>query len=1387
MIDWIKQSKALIFLAVQDLSGRMRDLSGSDGKRQRNYCINFGKTTKHQTMPGPRPNLKTSLFSLLALIISLFVQAQPNLYFENLGIEDGLLDLKVMSILQDRKGFMWFGTEMGGLCRYDGQQMKVFSYDPGSPEYKYPGRCVSAIFEDEAGYIWSIGGPPNGLHRFDPTKEIVVEQYLIEGWSNSAYLANSGRIWVGHRKEGLLFLDKGSGVIKSFKEEYAPDLKKAYVRQIVEDETGDLWFSYPNGIYQWTEADHNLVYHPFRENLYRAFDDHLITSVFEDSAQNLWAGTKTGLYLFDRQQKRFRKYAIPGQNSVIISLGEDQDGYLWIGHEMGLFLHHPKTGRGKQYSKAVGVKGRVQGGPATIYRDPQGTMWLGQWAEGIDYWSPRRKSFRAYQYDPKVENSLGWNTVSGLCVNSDDQIWVACGQLQLFNPKEGSFVQKSQFDLNQSGASDVMADGANRLWVNSWGQGLRLLNAAGRVLASFQADPTSKDSLPGNAATFSYADRQGNIWVGVWFEGLFRYLPEHHSFLKYPLFHPETKAPLGTGIKTIHEDRHGRLWIGEGHELSKLTTDYTVEEVYDISTHQIHEDTAGMFWIASLDGLVRLDPQTGQQRVWRKKDGLPVNDVHSILADDRGGLWLGTKLGLAHFDIQTEVFTAYDVSDGLPGYQFNTSANLKTKNGEFYFGLREGMLRFHPDSIQPNPHIPPVVITDFKVNNASVPIKISESDTTKQTTFLENHIAYTDEVRLTWRQNDLSLSFSALNYLKPEKNQYKYRLDNYDEQWTFTDAKNPTAIYTNLDPGKYTFQVIGSNNDGVWNNEGASLSIIITPPWWATWWAYGLYGLLILGALYGIRTYELKRKLAHYEASRLRELDAVKGRLYTNITHEFRTPISIILGITGQVKKQVQSKVAANLEMIERNGKQLLHLVNQLLDLSRLESGKFELNYVQGDIIQFLKYLTESFHSLAEQKAIQLHFLSDLDSLSMDYDPERLQQVFYNLLSNALKFTPEGGNVYFQTALMNEQFLELKVKDTGIGIPQDQIAKVFDRFYQLDDSNTRRAGGTGIGLALVRELVRQMGGTIAVKSKVSKGTEFILTLPIRRLAALAPKIDLNGHSSIPRQNNIALPKLSTEIEGPRVLVIEDNPDVRHYIQNCLISQYQVEMAFDGEEGIQKAQKIIPDLILCDVMMPIKDGFEVCDTLKQDRRTSHIPIIMLTAKADFQSKLQGLKKGADIYLAKPFQEEELLLNLQNLLLQRERLQQHYQFVSGLTQQSAQEGLGQNTETDFVECVKSKIYAHLTDNTFTVSQLSREMTLSESQLHRKLKALTGYSANKMIRMIRLNNAKRLLQDQSITIAAVAYDSGFNDPDYMAKVFKKEFGMTPTEFKKSDKTPL
>ncbi len=786
--------------------------------------------------------------------------------------------------------------------------------------------------------------------------------------------------------------------------------------------------------------------------------------------------------------------------------------------------------------------------------------------------------------------------------------------------------------------------------------------------------------------------------------------------------------------------------------------------------------------------------------------------MYGILADEAGNIWGSTNKGIfclippASNKGDHWQFRNFTKSDGLQDDEFNTGAYARLNNGDLAFGGVNGLNIFNPAEALAAGYSPDVFITDILVNNEP----LTPND---KTGILQQSIEQTKSITLNWLQDILTLEFSSLDFTAPAQNKYRFQLGGVDKDWVESGNRR-TATYLHLPPGKYVFKVQGTNSQGVWSNKIAELQINVLPPWWRSWWAYLCYTLLLGLCIWAYFRFTLNRaklkaqlSFEQLEAKRVKELDTVKTQLYTNITHEFRTPLTIILGMAQQVINKPGEYFNTGMDMIIRNGQNLLKLVNEMLDLSKLETGKMSLQLVNGDIINFLRYIVESFHSLAESQHKQLHFLSDIDMLHVAYDPEKIRQVVTNLLSNALKFTPEKGNIYIS---VNENVLAgqaekiglvIKVKDTGIGIPEDQLEHIFDRFYQSDNSLTRKAEGTGIGLALTKELVKLMDGEIMVKSPPSgsnKGSEFTVLLPLTKVTDteagnMASLLQISRNHTIP-----AAPENKTVITNgqdaakPLILLVEDNADVVAYTASCL-PDYRLAVGEDGKEGFEIAKEIIPDLIITDVMMPFVDGFELCKLLRSDEHTSHIPIIMLTAKADIESKLEGLSTGADAYLEKPFNKEELSIRINKLLELRKNLQQYYLKKAGLTDVAQSPAmlaatgemmLNDKKEDEFVKKVREITELHLTETNFTVEQLCKLVFMSHSQLHRKLDALTGCSPNKFIRMIRFNKAKELLKDPSNSIGSVALDCGYNDPGYFARIFKQEYGVTPQEWRVNNK---
>ena len=630
----------------------------------------------------------------------------------------------------------------------------------------------------------------------------------------------------------------------------------------------------------------------------------------------------------------------------------------------------------------------------------------------------------------------------------------------------------------------------------------------------------------------------------------------------------------------------------------------------------------------------------------------------------------------------------------------------------------------------------------------------------------------------------MSIEPLAISYYLNNFNEINFNLSNYHYDWQ--TIKNGEAIKLNqLNPGNYTLEMYGVNANGI-RGDTRKLQINIAKAWYNTWYAYTAYTLITFLLIISIYNFQINQRLRQAEAYRLKELDRVKTALYTNITHEFRTPLTVILGMAEQIKEKPKKSLKEGLDMIQRSGQHLLGLVNQMLDLAKVESGNMAANYVQGDIGYFLQYMVESFQSFTESRKIDLIFYNETDELVMDYDPEKLQTVLSNLLSNAVKFTPEQGKiiVHLQQKEIEQQVgCQIKIQDNGIGIKPADLLHIFDRFYQVDAAATQRSGGTGIGLALTKELVELMNGTIEVSSQLNKGSEFIIQLPIQNTAPFAKEIsranllDKIDASILPVEEPNELLVEDEREDLPLVLIIEDNLDVITYLQACLEDQYRVQIALDGNVGIEKAFELVPDIIISDVMMPEKDGYEVCDILKNDERSSHIPIILLTAKAQLEARLTGLSKGADAYLSKPFHQQELEIRLTQLLEQRIRLQAYY------SQSSFAEG-SQPVTDPFIQKIVDLLEADLMAD-YTVESFCKALGRSRSQVFRKVKAVTGYSTTIFIRRVRLKNAHQLLTSTDLSVSEIAYAVGFKDPSFFSKSYTKMFGQSPSKARERNRS--
>jgi signal transduction histidine kinase/CheY-like chemotaxis protein/AraC-like DNA-binding protein/streptogramin lyase len=857
----------------------------------------------------------------------------------------------------------------------------------------------------------------------------------------------------------------------------------------------------------------------------------------------------------------------------------------------------------------------------------------------------------------------------------------------------------------------------------------------------------------------------------------------------------------------------------------------------------LYPDGKGKLWIGTEQGLVQFDYVAKTTKRYTQAHGLPNDNIVGILPEGDSCLWLSTFNGLARLSIATGKFVNFFKQDGLADNEFNRASFFKASDGRMFFGGTKGITGFYPKQVMLQ-HARQA--SSERLLLRSISMSKDGADSIITDVFHSGN----DRLEVYHYNRTVNIEFGVFSANEGGQPLYSYRLEGGQVDTWSAPSKNNTVTFYSLPPGKYLFRAKALNARGQWLSEEIALPLIVHPPWWATWWAYLLYALALAAIAYGIFHFLKKRlelksqlRLEQQEAERLKELDAFKSRLYTNLTHEFRTPLTVILGMAEElavgswqlaVSDGEKQRIRNGLGLVSSNGQNLLRLVNQLLDLSKLEDKSFKLNLRCGDIVPFLRYVTESFQSLANSRNLSLRFFTPLENLEMDFDPEQVQQVLGNLLSNALKFTPAGGEV--SVGMRNEErgmmgdsgsslipppsSLVISVTDTGIGIPEANLPHVFDRFYQVDGSSTRPGEGTGIGLAHAQELVKLMGGEISVESSTSPlgdrgaGTTFTVRLPVVH-SPVTPPLTPKGepNPSNPAKFTTELPQLDSPLElhllaeqmaeqgpppsilqsfHPSILVIEDNPDVVTYLKTILQDRYEISIAYNGRIGIEKALEQIPDLIISDVMMPEKDGYQVLDALKHDERTSHIPIILLTAKADASSKIAGLRRGADAYLSKPFQKAELLATLEMMLENKLRLAAHfskqYGFAQNLTKAAGDEKTDLPPDAEavlvedaFLQKIRQIVEANYGDEAFALPQLCEAVSMSRSQLFRKMKALTDVSPSDFIRNYRMAQAKLLLETTQLPVKEVAWRVGYKEVPHFSKTFQDTYGMPPSAVRK------
>jgi signal transduction histidine kinase/DNA-binding response OmpR family regulator/ligand-binding sensor domain-containing protein len=1385
-------------------------------------------------------NLKFEKFSLPEGFPSnrIFSMKQDRLGFIWFGTQDGLVrydgytfkifqpdttrtDYRIVYIEEDGSMNLWIATWENGLFKYERKsgQFIHFTYDP-LDSTTISSNKINNSFLDSKDQLWLIH-VDSLICKLD-TKSGKVQRFYHDPSDTNSISCN--------RASNNGFIVKWAA--------------------ICEDSLGNVWIGTQNGLDRFNRHDNNFsrfLYNPFDSS---TFHENWCRHILADRQNNIWVGTDSGgVVCFNPRSNTAVRYKHnpKDKNSIWENhcphLFLDSRNKIWVTNYRSFECLDPATGYFTHYendvyqdspkpiyecypyyedeqgaiwyqavtSQEFGIINPTTGEVLHLLRDsnnPDGIgplyltafckdfseiMWLGSYWVGLnklDLYKTQFSNLRHEANNPKtLHNNDAWPFFQSR--KDSNIVWIGGIGLSTFNLRTKEF---SQLDVGLSGLSQldqrfhaVCEDSNGVIWASNLNDVGGLYRIENKVVKIYYHNPQKPSSLPTPLINSMAADPDGSLWLGTIGKGLVHFDPESEIFTTYGYIPDDSMTICGGQINFLYFDRSNDLWACSQMGLSRWIPETRSFQRYLVNQdiREVFEDSFGNFWVGlAFNGLYLFDKRKGQVlEYFNHKKYFPFKAGSERFQQDKNGdLWMSLGGCLAKLEIPQKKFTFFYKEHGLPGTGF--VKNVKLRDGQMCIGVPgHGLILFDPTRIKLNSIPPKLVLTDFKLFNESLKVG-AESP-------LKENITVAKRVELAHWQNDISIEMTALHFGIPTKNEYKYYLENYDNDWRFNGAGR-IANYTNLDPGEYIFHFKGANADGFWNEEPVSLRIIIHPPWWATIWAYMLYGVLFVWLVVFTWKLQLRRirlrndlKMREFEAEQLKKIDHLKSQFFANISHEFRTPITLVLGpLEKLLNKTNDSEDKKDLSIMRRNINRLHRLINQLLDISALEAGKLVLNRTSVDVARLVRHFVQSFESQAGLKHIRLDFNSDAPTLYASVDKNKIEDIIYNLLSNALKFTKAGGQIsvlitsLHQGVVDTPSMFEIKVSDTGIGIAPDRLPHIFDRFYQVDDSYVRETEGSGIGLSLTKELVELHGGKISVDSAPGVGSVFTVRLPIGQIEEGMITETTEPSPFVEESVTDVADVPTAKSKGkPIVLIVEDNSDLRTYMRDVMHGKFQLREAPDGQTGFDLAKKIVPDLIISDVMMPKMDGYQLCKKLKLDEITAHIPVILLTARASKDSKLEGLETGADDYLIKPFDAEELIVRVNNLVNQRRRLRE--QFARKISIDPMDMAVT-SADEQFVLKAYKIIEAHLSDSEFGAESFAKNMAVSRTVLHRKLRGITGQSATEFIRSIRLKRAAQLIKQNSGTITEIAYDVGFNNLSYFAECFKKQFGVNPRNYK-------
>ena len=1337
---------------------------------------------------------------MFVLLLSSWMVVAQSYQFKHLEVSDGLSNNSVNTICKDRDGFMWFGTTTG-LNRYDGYTFKIYQHaenDPGS----LPDNYITDIVEMPDGRFW----------------------------------VNTGRGYVLFDKEQDCFITDVTGFMKNLESGGVPE-------QVFVDREGNTCLSVAGeGCYRYKEGGKRLFFSYVEHSL----PEHGVTQIAECS-DGLLLIYNTGLLVcLDRatlaikwKSDEIKKY-IPAGKTIEFSLFVDRDNCIWAYSLMGIWAYDCGTKSWRTDLTAI-WSSRPDVIIHAVAQDIEGRIWVGKDYDGIDVLEKETGKVTSLVAHDDNGRSLPHNTIYDLYADRDGVMWVGTYK------KGVSYYSESIFKFNMYEWGDItcieQAD-ENRLWLGTNDHGILLWNRSTGKAEPFWRD--AEGQLP-NPVVSMLKSKDGKLWVGTFNGGL--YCMDGSRVRSYKEGVGNTLA--SNNVWALVEDDKGRIWIASlGGGLQCLEPVSGTFETYTSSNSALLEnnvtslcwvDNNTLFFGTANQGVGMMDMRTREIKKIQGQSGnvkLSNDAVNHVYKDSRGLVWIATREGLNVYDTRRHMFLdlfpvaeakgnfiaaitedqernmwvstsrkvirvtvasdgkgsylfdsrAYNSEDGLQNCDFNQRSIKTLHNGIIAIGGLYGVNVFAPDHIRYNKMLPNVMFTGLSLFDEAV--KVGQSYGGR--VLIKKELNDVENVEFDYKQNIFSVSFASDNYNLPEKTQYMYKLEGFNNDWLTLPLGVHNVTFTNLAPGKYVLRVKAINSDGYVGIKEATLGIVVNPPFWMSWWAYLLYAVGLVIVLFLARYRMLKREREKFhlqqienEVAKNEEINNMKFRFFTNVSHELRTPLTLIISpLEGMLKETTDELQSTRLQLMYRNAQRLLHLVNQLLDFRKGEMSTHQLSLSEGDIISYVHSVCNSFLLMADKKHIQFSFFSGIDTFSMAFDADKVGKIVMNLLSNAFKFTPEGGRVtvMIEHVAGTPDILEIKIADTGIGISDVDKEHIFERFYQAGHKGVEETTGNGIGLSLVRDFVTLHEGEVKVFDNIGMGSVFVIQFPVKHVETQVQLPEETGMPAGDEEDKEMKEEAREEMERknfPLLLIVDDNEDFRIFMRYSLELQYRVKLAVNGKEAWEMMQEELPDLVISDVMMPQMDGNELCRLIKQDKRTAHIPVILLTARQNTEAKLEGLQTGADDYVTKPFNMTILVLRIRKLI----ELSRYHRVTQGMIDPAPSEIVITSLDEKLIEKAIKYVEDNMSRTELSVEELSRELGMSRVHLYKKLLQITGKTPIEFIRVIRLKRAAQLLRESQLHVSEVAFEVGFNNPKYFSRYFKDEFGVLPSVYQEKE----